>query len=46
MEKVRNVLYTRPDDRHWWRDRVDEDVADELWAWADALIRDRFPELH
>lgn len=46
LEAVRKVLAEKPDDRHWWRDHIEDDFADELWAWADALVRGKFPEMY
>lgn len=47
--KVREVLASRPADIDWWRDGDDEDAeenSDELYRWADALVRKRFPEMY
>ncbi len=46
LDMVRHQLTFNPDGRNWWRDNPDEDCADELWAWASDLIRNRFPELY
>lgn len=47
LKIVRRVLEERPDARNWWRDHVeDDDFADELWAWADKMIREKFPEMY
>lgn len=49
LDAVQGQLKLNADARHWWRDAFDEEEqsrADELWEWADALVRLRFPEFY
>lgn len=47
LDMVRGQLADKADARNWWRDDVEEDAwGDELWKWADDLVRRRFPELY
>lgn len=47
LKILRKVLEEKPDARNWWRDDVDDSgFASELWAWADKLIRGKFPEMY
>ena len=46
IEKVvRDALKRRPDSMPYWSDELEEDETEALWAWADGLVRRRFPEL-
>ena len=46
LELVRDQLQLDADAPKWWQDGVEEEWIGEVWEWADALVRRRFPELY
>ena len=46
LDIVRGQLSLNADAPNWWQDRIEDDWVDDVWKWADDLVRRRFPELY